>query len=71
LLSCDYVVRPPRHLTASAVHAGEYWADGLHASYALDRNDQAFYFVRRLPVAPSKIVLVRNWFQELKARVPR
>jgi eukaryotic-like serine/threonine-protein kinase len=51
-------------------NASAYWADGLHASYAIDPNDRTFYFVRRLPDAGSKIVLVRNWFQELKAAVP-
>ena len=40
----------------------------MHVSYAIDPGDQAFYFVRRLPVQ-SKIVPVRNWFQELKAAV--
>jgi hypothetical protein len=51
-------------------NAGDYVADGLHVSYDIDPGDQAFYFVRRLSVAPSKMVLVRNWFQELKAAVP-
>jgi serine/threonine-protein kinase len=51
-------------------NAGDYVADGLHVSYDIDRGDQAFYFVRRLSVAPSKMVLVRNWYQELKAAVP-
>jgi len=40
----------------------------LHVSYAIDPGDQALYFVGRLPVQ-SKIMLVRNWFQELKAAV--
>jgi len=50
-------------------NAGDYYIDGLHTSYAIDPQDQAFYFVRRLPVTASKIVLVRNWLQELKAAV--
>jgi eukaryotic-like serine/threonine-protein kinase len=46
-----------------------YSSQQYHAAYAVTPDDQAFYFIRQLPGPPPQIVLVRNWFQELKAEV--
>jgi serine/threonine-protein kinase len=49
---------------------GDYWQDGLHPSYAVGADDQSFLFVRREEGPAHRLVMVLNWFDELKAKVP-
>jgi serine/threonine-protein kinase len=51
------------------VDAGGYRAEDYHAGYTVAPDDRTFYFIRPLPGPPPQIVLVRNWFRELKAQV--
>ena len=49
----------------------QYFGDVLHTSYAVSPDDRSFLFVRRLGADERRLVLVFNWFEELKTRVPR
>jgi serine/threonine protein kinase len=60
-----FTITSRRLLFDASVYEMEY----KHAGYAVAPNDQAFYFIRPLPVAQSQVVLVRNWFRELKTQV--
>ena len=51
--------------------AGGYLADALHNTYAVSPDDRSFLFVRLQPGDKSQVVVVLNWFEELKAKVGR
>jgi serine/threonine-protein kinase len=48
-----------------------YYAEELHTSYAVSPDDRSFIFVRRLGTNDRRLVMVLNWFEELKNKVPR
>ena len=48
-----------------------YYAEKLHTSYAVSPDDRSFIFVRRLGTNDGRLVMVLNWFEELKNKVPR
>jgi serine/threonine-protein kinase len=48
-----------------------YYTETLHTSYAVSPDDRSFIFVRRLGTDEGRLVLVLNWFEELKSKVPR
>jgi hypothetical protein len=49
----------------------EYLTDNRHRHYAVRPDDQTFLFVRALdvPGAGSQLIVVLNWFEELRAKV--
>ena len=61
----EFRASKPRALFSTA----GYLADGLHASYAVGPDDQSFYFVRQASGAGTRLVMVLNWFEELKAKM--
>jgi eukaryotic-like serine/threonine-protein kinase len=48
-----------------------YYTETLHTSYAVSPDDQSFLLVQRLGTDEGRLVLVLNWFEELKNKVPR
>jgi serine/threonine-protein kinase len=50
-----------------------YTTDNRHHSYSVSRDDRSFIFIRTpiLSSSPNQLIIVLNWFEELKARVPR
>ena len=48
-----------------------YYTETVHTSYAVSPDDRSFIFVRRLRTDEGRLVLVLNWFEELKSRVLR
>ncbi len=48
-----------------------YYTERLHTSYAVSPDDRSFIFVRQLGPDEGRLVLVLNWFEELKSKVPR
>ncbi len=48
-----------------------YYAEELHTSYAVSPDDRSFIFVRRLGTDEGRLVMVLNWFEELKGKVAR
>jgi hypothetical protein len=42
----------------------------LHTSYAVSPDDRSFLFVRRLGSDEGRLVMVLNWFGELKNKAP-
>jgi serine/threonine-protein kinase len=51
----------------------EYLTDNRHRHYTVSPDDQAFYFVRAMDIVGggSKLIVVLNWFEELKEKVGR
>ena len=49
----------------------QYYAGDLHTSYAVSPDDRSFLFVRRLRADDEGLVLVLNWFEELKSKLAR
>ena len=45
-----------------------YLADGLHASYAVARPGEGFVFIRMPEVPSEELIVVENFFEELKER---
>ncbi|HEY3013137.1 MAG TPA: protein kinase [Gemmatimonadales bacterium] len=48
-----------------------YYTETLHTSYAVSADDRSFIFVRRLGTDEGRLMMVLNWFEELKSKVPR
>jgi Periplasmic component of the Tol biopolymer transport system len=46
-----------------------YKADNRHHSYAVSPDGKSFYFIEALQGAASQIVVITNWWEELKAKV--
>jgi serine/threonine-protein kinase len=51
----------------------EYLTDTRHRAYTVSPDDQAFYFVRAIDISggESQLIVVLNWFEELKEKVGR
>ncbi len=49
----------------------QYYAGDLHTSYTVSPDDRSFLFVRRLRADDEGLVLVLNWFEELKSKLAR
>jgi hypothetical protein len=53
---------------------GRYGATGIVRPYDVSPDGQRFLMVKqkeRTPIAASQMILVQNWLEELKARVPK
>ncbi len=64
-----FVASPPRLL-----FEGRYGASAQVRPYDVSRDGQRFLMVKqkeRAPISASQMILVQNWFEELKARVPK
>jgi serine/threonine-protein kinase len=50
-----------------------YTTDNRHHSYTVSLDDRSFIFIRTpmLSGSPNQLIIALNWFEELKARVPR
>jgi serine/threonine-protein kinase len=65
----SFVASPPRLL-----FEGRYGATGVVRPYDVSLDGQRFLMVKqkeRAPVSASQMILVQNWLEELKARVPK
>ena len=63
-----FAVGPPRML-----FQGKYGASGTIRSYDVAAGGRRFLMVQqkeRPPVSASEMILVQNWLEELRARVP-
>jgi dipeptidyl aminopeptidase/acylaminoacyl peptidase len=67
-LGPPFVAGPPRQL-----FEGRYGATAVIRPYDVTRDGQRFLMVKqrdRAPIVASQMILVQNWFEELKQRVP-
>ena len=63
-----FVASPPRML-----FEGRYGATAIMRPYDITPDGQRFLMVKqkdRAPISASQMILVQNWLEELKARVP-
>ena len=44
------------------------WDQFVPAGYAVSQDDQRFLMIRKLNSIPEKLIVVENWFEELKAK---
>ena len=49
--------------------ARDYVPNPLNRAYAVSPDDRSFLFVHHKPGAQSQLIMVTNWFEELKAKV--
>ena len=49
----------------------DYVSDTRHRRYAVSPDDQSFIFARQPGGQTTRVVVVLNWFEELRARVGR
>jgi eukaryotic-like serine/threonine-protein kinase len=64
-----FVASPPRIL-----FEGRYGATAIVRPYDVSPDGQRFLMVKhkeRAPISASQMIFVQNWFEELKARVPK
>ena len=47
----------------------DYQTDDPHTPYAVSSDDQRFMMIRRAGAAQGELILVLNWFEELKEKV--
>jgi hypothetical protein len=56
-------------LSTTLFPIGGFRSRTLYPEYAVSPDDRRFLMIRRfLPNAPDKLIVVENWFEELKAR---
>ncbi len=48
--------------------ARDYLIDPRHRAYSVTPDGRFFYFIAPVPGAPSQMVVITNWFEELKAK---
>ncbi|MEO7683799.1 MAG: protein kinase, partial [Gemmatimonadaceae bacterium] len=48
--------------------AGAYKADNRHRAFSVSPDARSFYFIQELPGTRSQIIVVTNWWEELKAK---
>ena len=63
-----FTAGPPRTL-----FEGRYGATAIVRPYDVSRDGRRFLMVKqkeRAPIVPAQMILVQNWFEELKVRVP-
>lgn len=48
---------------------GAYKGDNRHRAYSVSPDGRSFYFIQELPGTRSQIIVVTNWWEELKAKV--
>jgi hypothetical protein len=64
-----FVAGPPR-----LVFEGRYGATAIVRPYDVSADGQRFLMVKhkeRAPISVSQMILVQNWLEELKTRVPK
>ncbi|HUF64846.1 MAG TPA: protein kinase [Gemmatimonadaceae bacterium] len=68
LVAAEFVTEPTFRVTAERplFSARDYLTDNRHRNYAVSSDGRSFYFVRTLPGTPSQLVVVLNWFEELR-----
>jgi len=44
------------------------WDQFGPTGYAVSQDDQRFLMIRKLNSVPEKLIVVENWFEELKAK---
>jgi len=49
--------------------AKAYYSDTRNRAYTVSPDGRSFYFVDALPGTPSQLIVVTNWWEELKAKV--
>jgi serine/threonine protein kinase len=49
--------------------AQTYVTDNRHRAYSVAPDGKSFYFIEPLPGTPSQLIVVTNWWEELKAKV--
>jgi len=47
----------------------DYVSDAYNRAFTVSPDDRSFVFVRHKPDAHSQLIMVTNWFEELKAKV--
>ena len=70
-VAMDVATSPSFRVEAEHVlfSARDYVANPLNRSYAVSPDDRSFLFLRHKPGAQSQLIMVTNWFEELKAKV--
>lgn len=70
LVAVSVQTRPVFQVTSSQplFSTREYYAEPLHTSYAISPDDRSFIFIRRLGANEGRLVMVLNWFEELKQK---
>jgi len=70
-VAMDVATSPSFRVEAEHVlfSARDYVANPLNRSYAVSPDDRSFLFLRHKPGAQSQLIIVTNWFEELKAKV--
>ena len=73
LVAVSVETRPGFRIRSSAplFSTRQYYNADLHTSYAVSPDDRSFFFARRLGADEEPLVLVLNWFDELKAKLAR
>ena len=73
LVAVSVETRPGFRIRSSAplFSTRQYYGADLHTSYAVSPDDRSFFFARRLGADDEPLVLVLNWFDELKAKLAR
>jgi serine/threonine-protein kinase len=64
---------PQFHATAQRVlfSAKDYLTDNRNRDYTVSPDDRSFYFLRPKQPPPTSMVIVLNWFEEVKAKLAR
>src|SRR2546427_568742 len=70
-VAMDVATSPSFRVEAEHVlfSARDYMGNPLNRSYAVSPDDRSFLFLRHKPGAQSQLIIVTNWFEELKAKV--
>ncbi len=70
-VAVDVAMSPSFRVVAEHVlfSARDYSPQAMNRSYAVSPDDRSFLFVRNQPGAQSQLIMVTNWFDELKAKV--
>jgi eukaryotic-like serine/threonine-protein kinase len=71
LVAAEIATTPTFRVTSERVlfSAREYWTDSRNRNYAVSPDGRAFYFVRSLSDNPAQLVVILNWFEELRRQV--
>jgi eukaryotic-like serine/threonine-protein kinase len=71
LVAAEIATAPTFRVTSERVlfSAREYWTDSRNRNYAVSPDGRAFYFVHSLSDNPAQLVVILNWFEELRRQV--
>src|SRR5207245_6578376 len=70
-VAADVATTPSFRVVADHVlfSARDYFPEALNRGYAVSPDNRSFLFVRPQPGIQSQLIMVTNWFEELKAKV--